>query len=352
AYRNIIMCNPLVESLLRNDYPHLNILIVADECEVTDFHMYGKNVRVLVPEKKLGSKVRSMVYAAEQLSSDTEGVIIMDPDNLVHPEFLFKLNEYFHKGYAVVQGIRIAKNKNSSVARSDSLGEFYYNYTDRYLTFNIGSSATISGSGMAIRKQAFLDFIHSDKVSRKLARGPILGEDKMLQNYTVLKGGRIAFDPEAIIFDEKLTSGHQVERQRTRWINTYFENLGDAFKLILAGLFRFRWNAFILGLVSIKPPLFMLAGSAVIIAAAGYFIDHRITLMLIGGILIFGFFFIFAAIRSPHSSNVLASVWGVPSFIFYQVKALFKTRKHRKDFLVTENSQKVSIDEMVKDKGK
>ncbi len=351
AYRNIIMCNPLVESLLKNDYPNLNIIIVADECEVSDFHMYGENIQVIVPPEKLGSKVLSMEMGARSLPKKTEGVIIMDPDNLTHPEFLYKINDYFHKGFEVVQGIRIAKNRESSVARSDSLGEFYYNFTDRYLTFNVGSSATISGSGMAIQKEVFLDFIHSQKVESKLASGPILGEDKMLQNYTVLRGGRVAFDPDAIIYDEKLSSGKQVERQRTRWINTYFENLGDAFRLVFAGIFKFRWNALILGLVSIKPPLFMLAGSAVIMLLAGLLIDMRISLMLAGALIIFVLFFIYAAMRSPHSTNVLSSIWGVPSFIYFQLKALLKTRKHRKDFLATENTQKISIDEMVKNKG-
>ncbi len=274
----------------------------------------------------------------------------MDPDNLEHPDFLFNINAYFHKGFDVVQGIRIAKNKNSTIARSDSLGEFYYNFTDRYVAFNVGSSATIAGSGMAIRKDLFLSFLRSNKVRSKLKGGPILGEDKMLQNYTVLNGGRIAFEPQAIIFDEKLISGKQVERQRTRWINTYFENIGDGFRLIWNGLTRFRWNALVLGLVSIKPPLFILAGSAVIMAILGAFLDIRISAMLLLAMMIFGSFFIFAAWRSPHSKNVLKSVWGVPKFIWYQIRALSKTAKHRKDFLATENSQNISIDDMIDEK--
>jgi cellulose synthase/poly-beta-1,6-N-acetylglucosamine synthase-like glycosyltransferase len=211
----------------------------------------------------------------------------------------------------------------------------------------VGSSATIAGSGMAIRKERFLAFLESKKVTSKLKEGPILGEDKMLQNFTVLNGGRVAFEPEAIVFDEKLVSGKQVERQRTRWINTYFENIGDAFRLIWKGITRLRWNALVLGVISIKPPLFMLAGSAVIMAILGAFIDLRIPLMLISALILFVLFFIFAAWRSPHSQNVLKSIRGVPKFIWFQVRALLQTGKYRKDFLATDNSQNVSIDEIV-----
>jgi cellulose synthase/poly-beta-1,6-N-acetylglucosamine synthase-like glycosyltransferase len=347
AYKNIVMCNPLVESLLRSNYPNLDIILIADECDTADFYIKEKNIKVLVPERPLGSKVRSLAYAIDHIDKNSEGVVVMDPDNLAHPDFLYNINDYFHKGYEVVQGIRIAKNKNSSIAKSDSLGESYYNFTDRYLTFKIGSSATIAGSGMAIKKKLFIDFLTSNEVKRKLDNGPILGEDKMLQNFTVFQGGRIAFEPRAIIFDEKLVHGRQVERQRTRWINTYFDNINDSVKMIINGLTKLSWNAFWLGMVSLKPPLIILVGVTILVAVLSFLIDPRISILLLGGLILFALFFLYASWRSPHTTNVSGSILGLPKFIFHQLKALIKTRKHRKDFLTTQNSQNISIEDLM-----
>ena len=77
----------------------------------------------------------------------------------------------------------------------------------------------------------------------------MLQEDKILQNNLLYKDEKIVYAKNAIVFDEKVVSGDQVETQRSRWLFSYFQNLPNSSGLILKGLTRFSWNQFFFGLM-------------------------------------------------------------------------------------------------------
>ncbi len=56
---------------------------------------------------------------------------------------------YFKQGYQAVQGIREAKNLDSTYACLDAAQDIYYHFYDGKVLFGAGSSATLAGSGMA-----------------------------------------------------------------------------------------------------------------------------------------------------------------------------------------------------------
>ncbi|MFX4827802.1 glycosyltransferase, partial [Acinetobacter baumannii] len=78
-----------------------------------------------------------------------ERLTIIDSDNIIDPDYLQALNVYFDKGFKAVQGLRDAKNIDTTVAALDAARDIYYHYYDGKLLFEVGSSATLSGSGMA-----------------------------------------------------------------------------------------------------------------------------------------------------------------------------------------------------------
>src|SRR5690606_23190952 len=106
-------------------------------------------VVLLIPEETIASNTGSILYAAERFRRGHERFTIIDSDNLVHPGFLEELNKFFDMGYKAVQGLRKAKNLNSIYACLDAARDIYYHFYDGKLLFNSGSSATLSGSGMA-----------------------------------------------------------------------------------------------------------------------------------------------------------------------------------------------------------
>jgi hypothetical protein len=62
---------------------------------------------------------------------------------LVEPEYLHELDRYFNAGFSAVQGIREAKNLNTTYACLDAARDIYYHFYDGKILFGIGSSATL-----------------------------------------------------------------------------------------------------------------------------------------------------------------------------------------------------------------
>src|SRR5690606_37180046 len=108
-------------------------------------------VVLLRPPKTLASNIKSHFYAIARFKRPHELLTIIDSDNLVDSEYLNELNVFFASGYNAVQGVRTAKNLNTTFACLDEAGDIYYRLIDRNLLFQAGSSSALSGSGMAFR---------------------------------------------------------------------------------------------------------------------------------------------------------------------------------------------------------
>jgi cellulose synthase/poly-beta-1,6-N-acetylglucosamine synthase-like glycosyltransferase len=132
--------------------------------------------------------------------------------------------------------------------------EFYYNFTQRKVPFVLGGSATIAGSGMCVNTDLYRAFFAQENIDRH-----IIAEDKMMQIYMVdQQGQRLAYAENAVVYDEKVSTGEQVQRQRTRWITSFFQYVGQGVALFFKGLFTFRYNKALFGFTIIIPPLFIL----------------------------------------------------------------------------------------------
>src|SRR5690606_4912037 len=126
-------------------------------------------------------KVKSFIFGIKNFHRQHEAVLILDPDNLGHPDFLSEINNFFDFGYTAVQGRRTAKNLDSVYACMDATGEIYFNYTQKYVPYLLKSSANIAGSGMAIEYNLFLDYLNNPLIVNNLDK-VIVAEDKILQN--------------------------------------------------------------------------------------------------------------------------------------------------------------------------
>ena len=150
AYKNVAITEHLVQSLLNQSYQNFHIYLIGDECNPADFSMQNDRLTVFFPNPALRLKAKSIIHATENFVRAHEYTVILDADNLAHPNFLKELNLYANQGYRSIQGQRTAKNLDTSYACADAIGEFYKNYTDRYTPYLLGGSAVISGSGMAV----------------------------------------------------------------------------------------------------------------------------------------------------------------------------------------------------------
>ncbi|MFX7155939.1 glycosyltransferase, partial [Acinetobacter baumannii] len=95
----------------------------------------SEKVVLLRPEETLASNTRSHFYAINRFKRPHERLTIIDSDNIIDPDYLQALNVYFDKGFKAVQGLRDAKNIDTTVAALDAARDIYYHYYDGKLLF-------------------------------------------------------------------------------------------------------------------------------------------------------------------------------------------------------------------------
>ena len=328
AYEQIDTIGNVVTSLLKLNYSNFLIYIVADKCDITGVSFSDERVILLRPEETLASNTRSHFYAINHFKRPHSHLTIIDSDNLVDPQYLIELDKYFGIGYQAVQGIREAKNLNTTYACLDAARDIYYHFYDGKVLFGIGSSATLAGSGMAFTTQLYRDCLENRDITGA-------GFDKVLQSIIVGRDLRIAFADEAIVYDEKTTHSDQLVKQRSRWINTWFKYFKFGFTLVFKGMVNFSRNQFVFGLILLRPPLFIFLILSVFCMAANIFISIPAVLVWLTGLIIFVLGFYIALAKSDTDKRIWQSLVNIPKFVFYQVLSLLKVRKANKHSVAT-----------------
>ncbi|MEZ4684730.1 MAG: hypothetical protein R3B47_01250 [Bacteroidia bacterium] len=184
--------------------------------------------------------------------------------------------------------------------------------------------------------------------------GVIAAEDKILQHQLVGQGYRIGCAHDARLYDEKISEGGQLERQRTRWLHAYFRHLPQALGVAVKGFFKADVNRFLSGLYAAYPPMFLLVSGSVLMGgldllgwlAFGAWPWMWGLLGLIAGVLVFALNFMLALKLGGAPSQVFVAMLQVPKFVWRQFKALFQMGKAKKDFLVTQNKKVMRLEDV------
>jgi cellulose synthase/poly-beta-1,6-N-acetylglucosamine synthase-like glycosyltransferase len=348
AYRNAAIAKPLIESLLRQTHRQQLIYLVADECPEFDFDMSDERFVLLRPASPLRLKAKSILYAIAHFKRNPDYIAVFDADNLAHPQFLEEINRYADSGLTCIQGQRTAKNLDTTYAALDSMGEHYKNYVERYVPWLLGGSSVISGSGMATESNLYKAYLASPEIEQgQLQWKKMLQEDKILQNFIVRQGGKIAYARKALVYDEKVDTGTAVETQRSRWLFSYFQNLPNSSGLLWRGLTRLNFNQFYFGWVTLALPMFIQVGLAGILALAGLFISPYLSLALVLALIIFVLNILCVLRLDEAPQPVWDAIWQAPKFVWRQFAGLFKMRDPNKNFQHTEHKKFVSVDEII-----
>lgn len=276
--------------------------------------------------------------------------LVFDPDNLAHPFYLSELNARLRMGYKAVQTRRTAKNLNTNMACIDAAGEHYYHITQRLAPFRLGSSATIAGSGMAIETSLYSRLL--DETQQSFAEGEVIvAEDKILQNHLVMMNYIIAYAPNAILYDEKVVSAAQVQRQRTRWINSWFGYFKESLGLAWFGVKKLSSNALLFGLMISTPPLFLLLLAGGLLAVISWVVTPQFAPYMTGAVLVFGLTFMLSLALAQADRRIWKALFSVPLFISRQLLAMLNIKKANTSFMETAHEKKLTIEEVMADIG-
>jgi cellulose synthase/poly-beta-1,6-N-acetylglucosamine synthase-like glycosyltransferase len=340
AHKNLELVPPLVDSVLKQTYRHFKIYVVADRCEQTDIgYNNHPQVKVLAPEVPLNAKIRSIDYAINNFDQAHDVLIILDADNLLHPDYLFVLNQYFNKGYRAVQTNMLAKNNDSIYAKLDAAGNYFSNFVDRRMRMELGLSANIWGLGIAIETALYKEVIY---------RNFLGGFDKKIQADIVKLIPQLAYAEDAMVYDEKIDNGDALETQRTRWINAYFKYFKCGWDVFVTGLKRGNLNLIFFGFNLLRPPLFLQISIAGIFALLNFWIIPALTIAWIAIFIIFPLSFLAIVAVMSTDSGVVKSLLYLPLVFLRQIRAFLHIGRANKAFLQTQNNKVVYIEDLLK----
>lgn len=217
-----------VQNFLAQYYPYdsFHVAVISDHMQPeTNKKLAELPITLLLPVFDKSSKAKAMQYAIDhfqkaevrgQRSEDFDYVVILDADNVVEPHFLEQLNTECAKGYKAIQCHRCAKNSDNDVAVLDGVSEEINNTIFRKAHNRIGLSSALIGSGMCFDYQWFKENVY------KLST---VGEDRELEAQLLLQKVFIKYEPDIHVFDEKVSSKDNFQKQRLRWMTAQIQSL-------------------------------------------------------------------------------------------------------------------------------
>lgn len=338
AFEQVHLLTDAVHSVLALNYSNYLVYIVADNCDISGLSFNDERIVLLRPETILASNTRSHFYAIERFRRDHERLTIIDSDNLIHPDYLNQLNSYFEQGFQAVQGIRKAKNLNTMYACLDAARDIYYHFYDAKILFELGSSATLSGSGMAFTTSLYNDCLKQVDITGA-------GFDKVLQFKIVNRGLRIAFAENAIVYDEKTSIPNQLVQQRSRWINTWFRYFKYGFTLLWQGIKKPNLNQWLFGFILLRPPLFIFLILSLMCLSVNLLSGSSGVIWTMA-ILCFVVAFLIPLFRTDTDKRIYRSLIHIPGFILYQIISFVKAIGAKKGPIATKHLYRSKIEDI------
>ena len=203
----------LIDSLKKQNYDEdkydINVIInnsTDKTYQVSKKH--GANaIKCEIPVKSKGEVLRYVFNKFKD--KDFDAYVIFDADNVVHPDFLFHMNESLNSGYRVAQGFRDGKNyQDNWISGSYTLFFYIQNFFFNLSRKKLNSSASINGTGFMVQKE-FIDGLNFNPAT--------LTEDVELTTVCAINNEKVDFVKDAITYDEQPTLFKVSLNQRLRW---------------------------------------------------------------------------------------------------------------------------------------
>ena len=344
GYKEDIVILEVAEASLQQSYPatSFDVIIVADSFKPETVDALKKlPLKVVEVKFEKSTKSKSLNAAMAAIGDNYDVAVVLDADNIIAFDFLEKINQAFESGFMAVQGHRMAKNMNNSMAVLDSISEEINNHIFRKGHRVAGLASGLIGSGMAFQYRMFK--------KRMLAIEAIGGFDKELELTMLRDGIKIEYLDDAVVLDEKVQDKVVFENQRKRWLAAQFIYFRRFF---WAGIVQFatRLNIDFLDKVyqMVMPPRILLLGVVTIITALmGLFaliniewISETLALNFIDWFVIWSLViaaFVFSVHRKFYTMKTLMAILTLPMGFWLMFTLLFKLKGANKTFIHTQH---------------
>lgn len=265
AHNEETVIENIIDNLKQLNYPKdsYDVYVIADNCTdntAAAARAAGAYVLERDDDKKRG-KGYALQWAFEKVlyneSSEYDGVVVFDADNLVSRNFLREMNNKLCDGHKVIQGYIDSKNPHDSwITKSYSIAFWSSNRLFQCARSFLGMSCEIGGTG----------FCMDVEVLKKVGwNATCLVEDLEFTMKLILNDIKVRWAHEAIVYDEKPLTLAQSWRQRRRWMQGFADVCSRYFlKLFLKGM-RDRNMAMIDCAIYILQPYVLLAGGIMLL---------------------------------------------------------------------------------------
>lgn len=229
AYKEDSVIVSSVRSALEQDYPKelFHVAVISDNMQPeTNEQLSQLPITVLQPDFEKSSKAKALQYAVSYFSPHTSHpspltphptkVVILDADNMVEPDFLSRLDAVCRQGHRAIQCHRTAKNSDNGIAALDGVSEEINNSLFRRGHSRLGLSAGLIGSGMCFDYELFAEDVM--QLSSAV-------EDRELEGLLARQGVHIHYAEDIMVYDEKVSSSDNFQRQRLRWMSGQVQTL-------------------------------------------------------------------------------------------------------------------------------
>ena len=226
AYKEDSVIVHSVRQCLEQTYPKdfYHIGVISDHMQDdTNELLRQLPITLFTPQFEKSSKAKAMQYAIKEINgqwSTVNGkfdyVIILDADNVVLPEFLEQVNVSCQQGYRAIQCHRCAKNCDNDVAVLDGVSEEINNTIFRKAHNTIGISSALIGSGMCFEYEWFKNHVGLFETAV---------EDREMEILLMKENIFIKYEEHIPVYDEKVSSSENFQRQRLRWMTGQVQSL-------------------------------------------------------------------------------------------------------------------------------
>ena len=216
AHNEEAVVSNLIESLKNQTYDKklYDIYVIADNCTDATAEIAKKAGAIVY--KRFDPDHKTKGYALQwflkqkiEENADYDAFFVFDADNIVDKNFITNMNKKLCQGEEVVQGYRDIKNPTDNWITA-GYALFYWTMHRLYhlARYNIGLSPLLNGTGFMVK---------FDVVKPNGWETETLTEDIEFSLKRIIKGKKLGWATDAIVYDEQPTSFKQSWSQRSRW---------------------------------------------------------------------------------------------------------------------------------------
>ena len=217
AHNEETVVGNLIESLKNQNYNKelYDIYVIADNCTDNTARV-ARDLGAIVYERyDENNKTKGAAldwFLQQKIKEDApyDAICVFDADNIVDKNFIKAMNKKLCQGEDVVQGYRDIKNPTDNWITSGYALFYWTNHRFYHLArYNLGLSTMLNGTGFMVN----FNIIKENNGWKTVT----LTEDIEFSLQRILKGKKLGWATDAIVYDEQPIGFKQSWSQRSRW---------------------------------------------------------------------------------------------------------------------------------------